>query len=134
MTFFSSRLLLYCFFQMIFVSCLVSSAIRCHSCNSEYDPRCGDPFDPFSIGQVNCSFISPLDHMKDVEPTLCRKTTQKGKLIDTVPLPACLAYNVAWPTCKIISIPCTFNSFRHHCSVVGLFAKNRMTHTHTHTQ
>ncbi|XP_063705697.1 uncharacterized protein LOC134834837 [Culicoides brevitarsis] len=59
-----------------------SNALLCHSCNSEFDPRCGDPFDSFSIGQVNCSYLNPLEHMPGVEPVLCRKTTQKvyGKI------------------------------------------------------
>lgn len=57
-----------------------ANAIMCYHCNSAYDPRCGDPFNPFSLGVVNCSLASPLEHVSE-EPTLCRKTTQKGENI-----------------------------------------------------
>ncbi|EDW79736.1 UPAR/Ly6 domain-containing protein crok [Drosophila tropicalis] len=56
----------------------VSTALMCYDCNSEYDPRCGDPFEPYSIGEVNCSKQEPLEHLKDkYQPMLCRKTVQK---------------------------------------------------------
>ncbi|XP_037950699.1 uncharacterized protein LOC119681592 [Teleopsis dalmanni] len=56
----------------------VCTALMCYDCNSEFDPRCGDPFHPYSIGEVNCSKQEPLEHLKDkYKPTLCRKTTQK---------------------------------------------------------
>lgn len=51
----------------------------CYHCNSEYDPRCGEVFDDFSIGTVNCSKLEKLEHLPELEPVLCRKTTQKGK-------------------------------------------------------
>lgn len=60
---------------------LVSTAIFCYQCNSEYDPRCADPFDAFSLGVVNCSLKPRLEHMPEYEPILCRKTKQKSKLI-----------------------------------------------------
>ncbi|XP_001603295.2 uncharacterized protein LOC100119541 isoform X2 [Nasonia vitripennis] len=53
------------------------AAVICYQCNSEYDPRCGDPFDPYSLGTVNCSFQPRLEHLNHLEPTLCRKITQK---------------------------------------------------------
>ncbi|GAB1869145.1 hypothetical protein CAJAP_10224 [Camponotus japonicus] len=52
-------------------------AIICYQCNSEYDPRCGDPFDPYSLGTVNCSFQPRLEHLSHLEPTLCRKISQR---------------------------------------------------------
>ncbi|KZC07065.1 hypothetical protein WN55_08950, partial [Dufourea novaeangliae] len=57
-------------------------AIICYQCNSEYDPRCGDPFDPYSLGTVNCSFQPRLEHLNHLEPTICRKISQKvyGKI------------------------------------------------------
>ncbi|XP_053971405.1 uncharacterized protein LOC128872581 [Hylaeus volcanicus] len=57
-------------------------AITCYQCNSEYDPRCGDPFDPYSLGTVNCSLQPRLEHLSHLEPTICRKISQKvyGKI------------------------------------------------------
>ncbi|XP_017781256.1 PREDICTED: uncharacterized protein LOC108566065 [Nicrophorus vespilloides] len=57
-------------------------SITCYQCNSEFDPRCGDPFDPYTLGTVNCSMKKPLEHMKDHKPILCRKITQtvQGKV------------------------------------------------------
>ncbi|KAG5897977.1 hypothetical protein JTB14_013551 [Gonioctena quinquepunctata] len=63
--------------------------LQCYDCNSEYDPRCGDPFNPYTIGIINCSDRKPPEHLLDpfnmreqLEPTLCRKMVQKveGKL------------------------------------------------------
>ncbi|XP_055306703.1 uncharacterized protein LOC129570994 [Sitodiplosis mosellana] len=67
------------FFFLISLACLfgATTSIECYQCNSEYDPRCGDPFDPYSLGKVNCSLKYPLDHLPTNEPVLCRKTTQK---------------------------------------------------------
>ncbi|KAK1119773.1 hypothetical protein K0M31_013187 [Melipona bicolor] len=57
-------------------------AIICYQCNSEYDPRCGDPFDPYSLGTVNCSFQPRLEHLSHEKPVLCRKISQRvyGKI------------------------------------------------------
>ncbi|XP_020280926.1 protein quiver-like [Pseudomyrmex gracilis] len=52
-------------------------AIICYQCNSEYDPRCGDPFDSYSLGTVNCSFQPRLEHLSHLEPTICRKISQR---------------------------------------------------------
>ncbi|XP_028164728.1 uncharacterized protein LOC114355892 [Ostrinia furnacalis] len=49
-----------------------SSSIFCYDCNSAFDPRCGEEFDPFSLGVVNCSLRDPPEHIPDVESTLCR--------------------------------------------------------------
>ncbi|KAK0182163.1 hypothetical protein PV327_000326 [Microctonus hyperodae] len=54
-----------------------SDAVVCYQCNSAFDPRCGDPFDPYSLGTVNCSFQQRLEHLNNMEPTLCRKISQK---------------------------------------------------------
>ncbi|KAI8423959.1 hypothetical protein MSG28_002628 [Choristoneura fumiferana] len=39
---------------------------------SAFDPRCGEEFDPFSLGVVNCSLRDPPDHIEVTEPTICR--------------------------------------------------------------
>lgn len=59
----------------------MSSAIFCYQCNSEYDPRCGSPFDSYSLGQVNCSMKTKLEHLPGQEPVMCRKTIQKSNYI-----------------------------------------------------
>lgn len=51
----------------------------CYECNSAYDPRCGDNFDPFSLALVNCSLKEPPNHLRDLQPEICRKVTQKSK-------------------------------------------------------
>jgi hypothetical protein len=63
---------------MVFVA---GFSIECYQCNSAYDPRCGDPFDNYSLGQVNCSMKAPLEHLTELVPTICRKIIQKGELL-----------------------------------------------------
>ncbi|KAF4533560.1 hypothetical protein B566_EDAN001046 [Ephemera danica] len=62
-------------------TCEGGSCIKCYQCNSEYDPRCGDPFDSYSIGEVDCDRKPRLEHV-NYNASLCRKTSQKvnGKL------------------------------------------------------
>ncbi|KAF6208266.1 hypothetical protein GE061_016720 [Apolygus lucorum] len=72
----------------VFLGCIEGSwqaeeqSLLCYQCNSEYDPRCGDPFDPYSLGTVNCSLIEPLDHLQGMKAKICRKNVQKvyGKI------------------------------------------------------
>ncbi|XP_019870827.1 uncharacterized protein LOC109599298 [Aethina tumida] len=56
-------------------------SLRCYDCNSEFDPRCGDPFDPYTIGIVNCTDRRPpeqlLELAPDIQPKVCRKLVQK---------------------------------------------------------
>ncbi|XP_022119825.1 uncharacterized protein LOC110996464 [Pieris rapae] len=49
-----------------------ASSVLCYDCNSAFDPRCGEGFDHFSLGVVNCSLKDPLDHIPPVESTFCR--------------------------------------------------------------
>lgn len=59
--------------------------VSCFECNSAYDPRCGDPFDSYTIGTVNCSLKGLLPHLPDLRPQLCRKTVQFSKLCNRKP-------------------------------------------------
>ncbi|GLG96520.1 Protein quiver [Gryllus bimaculatus] len=54
-------------------------AIICYQCNSAYDPQCGDPFNPYSIGFVNCSLKQVPEHLRPMNVTavICRKNVQK---------------------------------------------------------
>ncbi|XP_035439110.2 uncharacterized protein LOC118268652 [Spodoptera frugiperda] len=60
--------------SLIFSLCCVryASSILCYDCNSAYDPRCGEEFDSFSLGIVNCSLRDPPEHLEPIEPTFCR--------------------------------------------------------------
>ncbi|CAD6226890.1 GSCOCG00005964001-RA-CDS [Cotesia congregata] len=63
---------------VVFISFIsYGDAVVCYECNSAFDPRCGDPFDPYSLGTVNCSFQERLEHINNIEPTICRKISQK---------------------------------------------------------
>ncbi|KAL0280904.1 UNVERIFIED_CONTAM: hypothetical protein PYX00_002061 [Menopon gallinae] len=68
-----------CAVGLIILGFLSSKAytISCYSCNSQYDPNCGDPFNPFSIGIANCSLYPKPEHISDYEAKLCRKIVQK---------------------------------------------------------
>ncbi|XP_030028747.2 uncharacterized protein LOC115446286 [Manduca sexta] len=59
---------------VISVLCTITCvhSIMCYDCNSAYDPRCGENFDSFSLGVVNCSLKDPPEHIPPVEPTICR--------------------------------------------------------------
>ena len=87
---------------------LAGAALKCWSCNSKYDPRCGEPFNNFSMAMVDCDQQKGVDvphltdnvltfYNRDIEETdgasespketedltsisLCRKTTQSGNV------------------------------------------------------
>lgn len=67
------------YLSSIHIASPVSTGLTCYHCNSEFDPRCGDPFDSYSLGIKNCSLEEGQeDHLGDLKATLCRKTVQKG--------------------------------------------------------
>jgi len=59
------------------------SAIRCWECNSNFDKRCGDPFDNSSSAIVDCEqrqpekyFLPLKEDGSQYHATVCRKTYQ----------------------------------------------------------
>jgi len=54
-----------------------AKSIICYKCNSKYDPRCGDPFNPYTIGLVDCNITEVPSHLQGKEPSLCRKSVQR---------------------------------------------------------
>ncbi|GBP18571.1 hypothetical protein EVAR_14340_1 [Eumeta japonica] len=51
---------------------VAGAPILCYDCNSAYDPRCGEEFDSFSLGIINCSLRDPPEHLPHLESTICR--------------------------------------------------------------
>ena len=63
-------------------------AIKCWDCNSRNNPPCGDHFDNYTVGLVDCDqrqdLVSHLDKQLGREvgkASICRKTVQMGKQI-----------------------------------------------------
>ncbi|CAH2105249.1 unnamed protein product [Euphydryas editha] len=56
----------------LFLYFKLGSSIFCYDCNSAFDSRCGEQFDSFSLGVVNCSLRDPPEHIDPVESTFCR--------------------------------------------------------------
>lgn len=52
--------------------------LLCYVCNSLYDTRCADPFDPYTLGYIDCNLKDPPGHLNStLKPILCRKTVQR---------------------------------------------------------
>jgi|ERR1712136_436017 len=55
--------------------------IKCYTCSSLEDPKCGDPFDNTSVPFPDCSTIDENFktklHYLETPPTMCRKLRQK---------------------------------------------------------
>jgi hypothetical protein len=68
---------------IVLSSIATSSGIKCYTCNSHYDRRCGDPFNNLTSELVNCDMethkMTHLPLQKDGTPykaNICRKTVQ----------------------------------------------------------
>ncbi|XP_018331913.1 uncharacterized protein LOC108741566 [Agrilus planipennis] len=68
---------IYCLISFLFIACSgEQKSVECYKCNSLYDPACGDPFDNFTIGSINCSWKKTPDYLQGYQPSFCRKTIQ----------------------------------------------------------
>ncbi|XP_050535744.1 uncharacterized protein LOC126902473 [Daktulosphaira vitifoliae] len=54
-----------------------AKSIICYKCNSRFDERCGDPFIPYNIGQVDCNITEKPSHLIEYNPVICRKSIQR---------------------------------------------------------
>ena len=109
----------------MFVFFDTGDAIKCWECNSQYDHRCGEHFDNFTVALVDCDQrSSEVAHMdretmvrynaytpseaNDIQDTskarVCRKTTQLGERLTKV----------------------TFENYHHHKLFVAVEGKTRV--------
>jgi len=94
----SSIMLALAFLAVFFSSVSPGSAIKCWECNSQYDMRCGEPFDNYTVALVDCDQRrDKVDHIDNEmlvkyneytvdeqavenfdakKASVCRKTTQ----------------------------------------------------------
>ena len=63
------------------------NAIKCWDCNSMNNPPCGDTFDNYTVGLVDCDqrqdLVNHLEKQMDIQmekATICRKTVQTGEI------------------------------------------------------
>ena len=59
---------------------VIGESIKCWVCRSDGDPKCADPFDNTSFPIADCRTENAREHLPGLEPTMCRKVRQKGKL------------------------------------------------------
>jgi len=66
--------------SIVLASFIIDSCngIKCYVCNSNRDPRCGDPFDPSTIELADCGQIAT--GMPGHNATLCRKQYIRASL------------------------------------------------------
>lgn len=71
------------FAVLVVVSIQTVNAIKCWDCNSMNNPPCGDTFDNYTVGLVDCDqrqdLVNHLEKQMDIQmekATICRKTVQ----------------------------------------------------------
>lgn len=67
------------FIALLLFMCFIQTglSIKCYDCRSDWDPKCGDPFDNSTVPFKDCNQEPDLDHLPNLRPTMCRKIRQK---------------------------------------------------------
>ncbi|XP_076368463.1 UPAR/Ly6 domain-containing protein crok-like [Tachypleus tridentatus] len=62
----------FCVLVIFFMTVQEGAAIKCWECNSQYDPKCSDPFNNLTMPLIDCNQKSLPDY-PNTTATLCKK-------------------------------------------------------------